>query len=501
MKYSTPFFSILCCFLFLSGYSQVRVNEEEVNIQKLFIEASREKLLENYDKAISLYQDIVKLDRSISETYFELSKLYDLKEDAQNAIDQINKAIEKESKNVWYYKHLAQLYQKKGQFEAAAEAYAKMIKLTSMNSRSFYFEQSELLAKAQKIEAAIKVLDDLEEVEGFSEEIARKKQALFLESGNLKKARKELERLIELYPNEVSYRHLLAKFYEQFVGESEAIKVYRTIANMDPNDQKAKMILATQASSKKATVGTDGQLLALFKDRSVDLGLKLDRLESILKDLGAKVKDQTEIAQLKPLTEALQEEFPENAKVLYYSGLVSSLGGDLNQAKDQLGQSLEVDDRDFKVWGVYMDVLDKMNSNEQLAETAENAIDLFPNEASSYLYFGRAKIALNDYDDAISYLSEAQFIVAGNAFDKGHINFLLGQAYLAKEDINAATPYFKEAIESPAKEDPVILEGYGDYLFQNNDVNTAVKYWKQSQSLGNTSELLKRKIADKKLYK
>jgi predicted negative regulator of RcsB-dependent stress response len=44
------------------------------------------------------------------------------------------------------------------------------------------------------------------------------------------------------------------------------------------------------------------------------------------------------------------------------------------------------------------------------------------------------------------------------------------------------------------------VEHYGDILFLLGDVQGALENWKKALELGSESEILKRKIADKKYY-
>jgi predicted negative regulator of RcsB-dependent stress response len=45
-----------------------------------------------------------------------------------------------------------------------------------------------------------------------------------------------------------------------------------------------------------------------------------------------------------------------------------------------------------------------------------------------------------------------------------------------------------------------ILEHYGDIIYQLGDKDGALEYWKRAQKAGDASELIEKKIADKKLY-
>jgi hypothetical protein len=50
------------------------------------------------------------------------------------------------------------------------------------------------------------------------------------------------------------------------------------------------------------------------------------------------------------------------------------------------------------------------------------------------------------------------------------------------------------------QDSPAILEHYGDILFKLGEVDKAVSYWQKAKALGSDSELIGKKIADRKIY-
>ena len=54
----TSVLSLLLFFLIVPVFAQEQITEEEVNQEKLLIEANREKLLGNYDKAITMLREL-----------------------------------------------------------------------------------------------------------------------------------------------------------------------------------------------------------------------------------------------------------------------------------------------------------------------------------------------------------------------------------------------------------------------------------------------------------
>lgn len=61
-----------------------------------------------------------------------------------------------------------------------------------------------------------------------------------------------------------------------------------------------------------------------------------------------------------------------------------------------------------------------------------------------------------------------------------------------------AKKYLEIAVQK--SKNGTILEHYGDTLFQLGQKDLAVEQWKKAKELGETSDFIDKKIAEKKLY-
>ena len=68
------------------------------------------------------------------------------------------------------------------------------------------------------------------------------------------------------------------------------------------------------------------------------------------------------------------------------------------------------------------------------------------------------------------------------------------------KNYDSAKAWIQKALKNGGENMPDILEHYGDILYQLDDKEQALIYWQKAQEKGSTSELLEKKIADKKLY-
>ena len=68
------------------------------------------------------------------------------------------------------------------------------------------------------------------------------------------------------------------------------------------------------------------------------------------------------------------------------------------------------------------------------------------------------------------------------------------------QQYDEALSWILKAVENGSSESPVVLEHYGDILYKLNRKNEEFEKWEQAKVIGEGSELLEKKIREKKLY-
>ena len=84
--------------------------------------------------------------------------------------------------------------------------------------------------------------------------------------------------------------------------------------------------------------------------------------------------------------------------------------------------------------------------------------------------------------------------------DKAEYLSTKGWVLYKKKDYSAAREVFERALSQGGDEDPLILEHFGDLLYQLQETDQALLYWQQAQEKGSDAPLLEKKIANKQLY-
>lgn len=413
---------------------------EEVNTEKEFIEAKREALLGNVERAISAFQALSKkMDESV--VYYELGRLYYTQENNNEAIEELEKAYKMEP-NPLYARLLGELYLATGQNKEGAKLYADLSD-RQPDEEEFYLQQALFLVRAQEIDDAISVYNVLEKRMGINPDLSRKKHALYLGAGNQKKAEKELLSLIEAFPSNLEYRHLLAGYFTSQNQGSEAKKVYQEILRIQPSDVKAQ--LAMQDTQVGNSVGNSSELLALFSNSDVNVDLKIGKLLPLVQAV-ANTKDRKVADEGLVLAAELRRVHPDEAKGWAITGDLYYHTGRYSEAANAFRKTLELDDTVYPVWEQLLHSLYLDNQQQELRAAASDALDVYPNRPYVYFYAALAEAARLDYAEAANLMQQAEFIFSASKPAAGTMARTYQEAFsaLAEKKLPNVTELTKE---------------------------------------------------------
>ncbi|HMU05100.1 MAG TPA: tetratricopeptide repeat protein, partial [Saprospiraceae bacterium] len=131
---------------------------------------------------------------------------------------------------------------------------------------------------------------------------------------------------------------------------------------------------------------------------------------------------------------------------------------------------------------------------DQLTKISTEAIDLFPNQAISYYFNGKALAAKNDFKKAMSSLDEASLISAGKVSIESRVQTVKGEIYLKQKNYTKALESADKAIALSNQKNSMAYELKGDIYKEQNDLKKAAVAWQTSKDLGNSSVRLAEKL-------
>lgn len=453
-------------FLWQTGFAQMgQITEAEIKLQELFIAANAEKLRGNYEKAIGLFESFLEKDKENGAANYELARLYDLEEKNDLALKTAEKAAAQDGSNIWYQMFLAELYLEMNEDKKAAGVYENLVE-KNPDEADFYFKWAYFLVRSNETEKAIKVYSELEKKIGVNEEVSRRKHSLYLGLGNYKKAQKELDVLIEKYPKNPQYRHLLANFFEQTGDKAAAKNVYQQILKINPEDAQAKIALADGNKKNGNKEDYFAKLKDVFQNPSVLIDVKIAEIFPLVTQVADNGNKEI-AADVLELAYILEEVHPNDAKSFSIIGDLLYYSNDKEKALEYYKKTLERDESVYLVWEQMLYVLADLKKYDQLVKESDNALDLYPNQGALFYLNGLGYSGLKKHKDAVSSLQQALIMASKNPRLKFQTHTLLGREYGALKQYERADKSFEEALKLNPQ-DPIVLNSYSYSLAQRD---------------------------------
>lgn len=504
---------------------------EKNRFTALYIKATNMAMLENTDKAILFYEQCKELRPKNAATYYELSRLYALKRNGQNAFINAEKAYELNPSNKWYLLQRAIVLRGTGQSEKAISAYEDLIKLDKKNLSALY-ELAQLYQENEKPKKAAETLTKVETISGKNPQMSYQKYMLLMDAGEEKAALKEIKALLKQNPENGMGNMAMAQYYEK---KGEKDKVF----------EKMKFV---------------------FEDASIRTETKLN----VLMDYITKSKDDTKKqAETETLIAIMQRVHPKDVKSYVSAGDYYLSKKEPKKAIVSYTKALEFSKNSYPIYMQLLDIHFNEKNYPKVIENASEAIELYPTQPVLFLYKGMGykenkeiEKAISSFKTGVSVLVEDEklefefYSKMGETYNeqKDYVN---SDKYFEKAlDINGLEPYMlnnysyylslrkdklekaaelskksnniyptnasfndtygwilfqqgkyseaetwlKKALENGGDKSGTVLEHYGDVMIQLNKETEAVKYWNLAKEAGDHTDKLSDKLRDKKYY-
>lgn len=510
----------------------IRISEDEVQMQDKYMSAVVQLQIGKLEGAAKLFQEVLDKNAKCDACAFQLARVYTLMGENQKAIDYSKRAVALDAQNKWYKLSLAESFEKIGKDKEAADVYKAMIDnnvFDSDYSREIYFRWAYSFVRMGEPLKAIKILDDLEKKTGLSEDISNKKVTVYEALGDKKKAALEIKKLADKFPQTIDYQYLAADYFMKIGDKPAANEFYQRLLKIDPNNSKA--LLAT-TTTQKPTTGGDAAYLYSLKDLFRKPDIKIDdKIKTVLPYAQkiAEGKDKALAAAGLELAQIIEQVHPTEAKSYSLLGDMLYYNGKTTEAIEKYKKCTQLNKSIYPVWEQLMYAQDELGLYEDLLLSSEQAMDLFPNQATTFFFNGLANEKKGKLTDAVSSLEQAILMTSKKPALKHDALIELGVTYSKSKTYDRADKAFEEALKLNNKSsmamiksaislqqrgmadkakpladealkisletDPSVLELYGDFIFKSGNKEDAVKYWTKAKERGAKSLGLEKKIA------
>jgi tetratricopeptide (TPR) repeat protein len=390
-----------------------------------------------------------------------------------------------------------QLYLRQNKLEKAL-AEAKKLITAEPAEVGYRIELAEMLIANDRVTEAILPLEDALKINPDEAQAHVLLADIYRRNGDIEKCNRELK-LVFANPNleaEPKIR-VLSGYVKMLKTEAEfqdAVVLAKQLVDTHPNDSKANIVYADQLirTGKKA--------------EARDIYAKAARLDgSTFEVWGALLQLDGELNQVDSMlvhSELALEVFPNQGLLWYSNGTAHLMKKDFNRAISSLEESMKlITDKPDMIPYIHAQLGDAYNGLGN-HEKSDAAYDLALKEnpdndhvLNNYSYFlSLRKVKL---DQA---LKMSQKLVQMHADNPTYLDTHAWVLYILK-DYQKAKTYLEKAISiESALVSGTIVEHYGDVLFRLGERENAVTQWKKAKKMGETTELLDKKIATGALH-
>ena len=449
----------------ISEKSSKRVGLSDQNKMKydfMYFNANKERMIGNYQVSAGLFIQCVELDPSQPAAYYELANIFDLTNQTPEALDYVQKAVALDSDNYWYRFLYAHLLQKNHRIDEAIKQYQVLIKQRPNNVELLY-NLAGIQLFSGKYEDAIKSYNKLETEIGINEEISLQKQKIYIKLNDIDKAADEIKKLINAFPEQTKYQGYLADMYLANNMTEEAFAIYQKILEIDSNDSFSHLALYEYYRNKGEKQKSLEEIKFVFKNKEFNIDTKMQILLSFYSDSESKQELKDDAYELSRI---LIDTHPKDAKsyTIYADFLYRDKKND--SAKENYLKAIELDSSKFAIWSQVIFIESEMQDFDGMLIHSKMALDLFPNQALFYFFYGAANIQKGHFQEAVDYLVLGKDYVVKNPPLLAQFYANLGDSYNRLKDYKNSDLYYDKALELEPN-NIYVLNNYSYYLFWN----------------------------------
>ncbi len=529
-----------------------------------FFEALKEKHLENYDDALVLFEKCIKIDPNAAAPYYEAAKIYKKLSQNYQALEYSLKAYKLDEGNETYAHLCARMLSKQKKYYQAKDIYKTLIKTNRKREIYFYeladvnilssdfkgaikvYDELERIIginkmlSLQKHKIYMQVLDvenGNNELLKLAEEFPEDVDVLeilaegYLLNNEKEKAFKIFKKISDLDKNNGRV-HLMLYDYYKSNGEKE--KAFEELAKAFESsslsiDGKIPILVSYINLLKDSTYKTQAFSLCrkivkahpldpksyavfgdlLYEDRQLDSAefyynevLKIDKSKpQIWTQLIFVNAEKNEYDKVFKITEEALLYFPTNAVFYYFNGISLLRKKEYKSSINVFNQGIEyVFDNNILLNEFYNSLAECYNEtqdyilSDSLFELSLKINPSNPTVLNNYSYY--LSLRGVELERAKKMSLNSNLLEPNNGTFQDTYAWILYKLHQYDE----ALTWIIKAVDNGSSESPVVLEHYGDILYKLNRKNEAYEKWKLAKGFGKGSELLEKKLKEKKLY-
>lgn len=430
----------------------------------LLIDASREKMLDNTSKAITLYHDAIQKDPSNDAAHYELARLHAQNGEYEDALEYAQTATSLDPDNMRYQMVLADVFTLKEEQEKAIEIHEN---LARKHPEKLNLQEKLLNAYLQneQYDKAIEVLEHIESLRGPSRETSMQRLRILITQGNIEKAIEETQAIIELFPEELAFYELLVDLYMDSDRHEEASEVLSQMKEIAPDHHMVYLLHADFYHQQGEHEEAFSHLKAAFRSRELEIENKARIIYTYLQAAG---EEEAYLDQAIELGQILTDTHPENPEAFFIFGDMLNMNEMHEAAREQYLKGTDRDPSSLGAWEQILNINLRLSDYEALRDHSEKALEYFLEQPILFFFNGLAYLQLGDYEEAVSSLDYGLALIVDDNDLKEDFFTLLGDAYYQLKEHQKSDQYYERAIEYNPR-NATALNNYSFHLAERKE--------------------------------
>ncbi|WP_298901057.1 tetratricopeptide repeat protein [uncultured Psychroserpens sp.] len=408
----------------------------EDKFQEYFFEALKQKGIENYQKSADALLKCIELKDSDPVLYFELGKNYKALKNFGAAEDALKKAVSKSPDNEWFLDELYDVYIQQNEMNKALKTVKQLVRFHP----DYKQDLASLYIRVKKYKDALKLLDEMDEQLGYSQDRDYLRNQIYNITGNDEDRIENLEERVKSNPeDESNYLRLIFRYSE--TGETKkAFDAAKRLQNINPESQLVHLALYKFYLDEGDTTSAINSIKVVLTSPDIKADAKTKVLNDFVKFVGQNPEYESDLVEI---TTLVSED--KSVKTLLELGAYYLKSNDKEKALGYYLEALKQEPNDFKIIRDVLLLQVDLNKNAEAAKKSMEALDIFPAQPVLYLINGVANNKINKPEKAIESLEMGIDYVVENPKMEADFYKQLSEAYKQINNITQSETFAKKA--------------------------------------------------------
>lgn len=407
-----------------SANSPVLSEVQRSQVQFYFFEGTAAKSIGQWDKAEQGFLRALSIDPTNATCAYEAARMALQSGDARRALEHGRKAVALNPLNPWFLKLLAQLEQNNALNQEAIKTLKYLTTLGEEHALEAWENMGMIHLQLQEYPKALQCYQEIEKIVGPQAEILEQKKTLYVLMNRKELAVKEMQRLIALYPDELTYKLSLVQMHSEWGQYAQALSLIEEALKGNDTGNWPRLYLA--ASELLYALRQPENAEKRFIDALETKGLSS---EELLQGMFRMLERQGE-------NQASREAWLRRALKAYpqVSLLYALLGESLmkqdrgQDAAEQYRMALSLPSVsvEYVIWQQYQSCLLNLQLMDSLEAVSRRALDLYPSQGANYFFLGISLQRNRKEDEAATTLRSGLTYIADQPELEAQFHIMLG---------------------------------------------------------------------------